>query len=88
MAPSGAATDKRRAPASAHDIKSVLGDIDEARMLAILALRPTIVDLEEASLWLAGDADVYGARAPLKGVASQIVTLLTAEEEEEPPPTR
>ena len=45
---------------------------------------PTIADIEEASVWLAGDADVFGAGEPVKGVASDIVTILTENEEEEP----
>jgi hypothetical protein len=57
--------------------------LDDGVVLAILALEPTIVDVEEASMWLAGDRDVFGAGRPLRGVASQIVTLLTAGEEEE-----
>jgi hypothetical protein len=51
-------------------------------MLPILALRPTIADLEEALMWLSGDLDVFEPR-PLKGIASQIVTVLTENEEEE-----
>jgi hypothetical protein len=66
-------------------VKSILGDLDETKMLPILALRPTVEDVEAASVWLAGDADVFGAAEPLKGVASQIVTILTENEEEEPP---
>lgn len=65
------------------NVKSVFGDIDPAQMLAILALRPTISDIEQASLWLGGDSDVFGAGEPIKGVASNIVTILTENEEEE-----
>jgi hypothetical protein len=36
-------------------------------------------------MWLSGDLDVIAAGEPLKGIASQIVTILTANEEEEPP---
>jgi hypothetical protein len=32
--------------------------------MAIMSLRPTIADIEAASLWLAGDADVFGASEP------------------------
>jgi hypothetical protein len=71
--------------ATHDDVKSILGDLDEAKMLPILALNPTVADLEAASIWLAGDADVFGAGKPLKDVANQIVTILTADEEEEPP---
>jgi hypothetical protein len=72
--------------AAADDIRRVFGALDEAKLLAILALRPTIANVEEASLWLAGDPDVYGAGQPLKSVAGEIVAILTAEEEEEPGP--
>jgi hypothetical protein len=71
--------------ATHNDIKGILGDIDPAEMLAILSLQPTIADIEEASVWLEGDPDVFGAGEPVKGVASEIVTILTENEEEEPP---
>jgi hypothetical protein len=74
-----------RRPATHDDVESILGNLDETKMLPILALRPTIADVEQASIWLAGDPDVFGAAEPLKGIASQIVTILTADEEEEPP---
>ncbi len=71
--------------ASHNDIKHILGDIDPADMLAIISLRPTIADIEEASVWLEGDPDVFGASEPVKSVVSQIITILTENEEEEPP---
>lgn len=80
-----AATVSSRQAATHDDVKSILGDLDETKMLPILALRPTVADVEEASIWLGGDADVFGDAEPLKGVASQIITILTANEEEEPP---
>jgi hypothetical protein len=64
------------------DVRDVLGDMDDAKMLAIIALRPTVADLEEASMWLAGDTDVFGAGRPLKDVASQIVALLSEDEDD------
>jgi hypothetical protein len=72
------------ATATRDDIRGILGNIDPAQMLAIMSLRPTIADVEEASVWLAGDADVFGAGEPVKGVVSNIVTILTENEEEEP----
>jgi hypothetical protein len=71
--------------ATIEDMRAILGDIDATKMLPIMALRPTIADIEEASIWLGGDRDVFGAGQPLKGIASQIVTILTADEEEERP---
>jgi hypothetical protein len=70
---------------AADDIKRILGDLDDAKVLDILALRPTILDVEEVSMWLSGDTDIFGAGRPLKSVAGDIVTILTADEEEEPP---
>jgi hypothetical protein len=73
----------RRGVATSDDVARILGDIDPSKMLSIIALRPTILDVEEASMWLAGDRDVFGPGLPLQGVPSQIVTILTADEEEE-----
>ena len=62
-----------------------VGDIDFAEMLAIMSLRPTIADIERASVWLEGDPDVFGAGEAVQGVASDIIAILTENEEEEPP---
>ncbi len=73
----------RRGMATSDDVARILGNLDPSKMLSILDLRPTILDVEEASMWLAGDRDVFGPGLPLQGVPSQIVAILTAEEEAE-----
>ncbi len=65
------------------DVVGIFGNIDADKLLAILALHPTIAEVEEASMWLSGDTDVFGANKPVKGKVSRIITILTAEEEEE-----
>jgi hypothetical protein len=75
-----------RTLATLEDVKRILGDRDESKMVSILAARPTVADVEEASMWLAGDLDVFGPGRPLKGIAAHIVTIVTENEEEEPPP--
>jgi hypothetical protein len=75
-----------RALANRDDIKAILGDIDSGKMLAIVELRPTVADVETALLWLEGDADVYGAGEPLKGLAADIVAILTEGEDEDEAP--
>jgi hypothetical protein len=74
--------------ASADDVKLILGELDSAKVLDILALHPTVSDVEQASMWLAGDSDVFGPGQPLPPVASEIVTILTAEEDEDPAAAR
>lgn len=71
--------------ATHDDVKAILGELDPAQLLAIMSLRPTIADIEQASLWLEGDTDVFGPDEPIKGVASDVVTILTENEEEAPP---
>ncbi|HWP25433.1 MAG TPA: hypothetical protein VNL39_03725 [Xanthobacteraceae bacterium] len=69
--------------ATPADIKRVFADLDTRVVLDILTLRPTVRDIEDAALWLNGDPDIFGARKPLKGVAGEIVAILTASDEEE-----
>ncbi len=82
------AKDKRKpdsgmpATVTPEDVRRVLGDIDDDKLLAILDLQPTVEDLERAALYLGGDPDVFGAGDLVKGTASNIVTILTADEEE------
>jgi len=82
MAKKTAPAQDRGALATADDVRRILGTLDEAKLLDIVALRPTVLDVEEASIWLAGDPDIFGAGRPLKLVAGEIVAVLTADEEE------
>ena len=69
--------------ASRDEIVAILGPLDEDKLIALVNLRPTVAEVEEASVWLDGDRDVFGAEPPLRGKASDIVTLLTADQEED-----
>jgi hypothetical protein len=69
--------------ASTADIRAVLGALNERDLLEIAALQPTLHDIEEAATCLSGDRDVFGAGTPLKGVAADIVALLTPDDEED-----
>lgn len=86
MAKTPAASKNRRSMATPEDIRRVFGDLDNDKVLDIIALRPTIQDLEHASLWLAGDSDVYGAGTPLPASAGDIVAIVTANEENDRAP--
>lgn len=67
------------------DLKRILGELDDSKVVEILALRPTIPELEEAAVWAAGNGDVLAKSGrPLGRVAATIVDIMTADEEEEP----
>lgn len=71
-------------PANSTDIRKILGDLDDAKVAEILELKPSLADLEDTAIRLAGDEDLLarsGHRVP--ATASRIVELL-AEEEAEP----
>lgn len=70
----------------ADELKSIVGDIDEAKVIEILKLNPSVAELEEAAVWAAGDGDVLDKQGrPLTGTAALIFDILTADEEEPPP---
>lgn len=70
-------------PASTRDIKTVLGALDENDLLDIAALRPSLRDLDEAATWLSGDRDIFGAGEPLRGIAAEIVAILTPDNDDQ-----
>jgi hypothetical protein len=73
--------------ATGSDLHQILGDMDDSTAVAILALHPSVAQLEEARLWLNGGGDVLGKEhRPLDGVVAEIFDMLRVEEEE-PPPT-
>lgn len=74
---------QRGAQATAEDVRNIIGDVDDPKVLEILDLEPTIIELEEAVASMAGDADILEKEGhQLSAVAYQIVEILTAGEEE------
>jgi len=72
------------APATLNDAKRLLGDTDERKIAEILAVQPTIWELEQAAIWHRGDGDVLGkAGRALSGKAARIFEILAADEEDE-----
>lgn len=87
MPKSQATTDTENAAAAHDDLLRIVGDIDERKALEILALRPTLAEVELAAMWATGDSDVLAKTGhPLTDIAAEIVEILTADEEEEPAP--
>lgn len=80
------ASGSHSARVSQTDLKNIVGDIDDDKIIAILELQPTLAELEEAAVWATGDGDVLAKEGrPLAGVAAEIFEILTADEEEPPP---
>jgi hypothetical protein len=73
----------RSADATHADLLRILGDVDERKVMEILALRPTLAEVEEAVFWIEGSGDLIGkAGHPLTGIAAEIFEILTADQEE------
>jgi hypothetical protein len=69
--------------ATGDDLRQVLGDMDDQTAATILALQPSMAQVEEVRIWLDGGGDVLGKeQRPLDGVVAQIYDMLAVEEEE------
>lgn len=74
--------------ATRDDLLRIVGDVDERKVLDILALHPTIVELEEVASLAAGDADILAKSGrALSRIATEMLDILTADEEEEGRPS-
>lgn len=68
--------------ATRDELKHVLGEVEDAKTLEILALKPTVAELEEAMLWAEGEGDTLGkAGHPLTGRAAEVYDILIRDEE-------
>ena len=75
--------------ATGSDLHQILGEMDDSRAVEILALHPSVAQLEEARVWLNGGGDVLGKQhRPLDGVVAEIFDMLKVDEEELPPTGR
>jgi hypothetical protein len=72
--------------ANREELRQILGEIDERKVLEILALRPTVEDLDQAAKWAAGEEEIVGksGHPPACG-PTEIFDILTTDEEEESP---
>lgn len=67
-----------RVPATREELRRILGELDEALVAEILALRPTVSELEEVAQRAAGQT----APRPAAGVVAELVAILSASEED------
>jgi hypothetical protein len=65
-----------------QDVRDIVGDLDDTKIAALLAVDATAEELEEAAAWAAGESDVMGdLERPLDGVVARLYDILTADEE-------
>ena len=73
-------TRERPAALTHEQIVELVGDIPDAKAVAIIATQGTFQDLEEAVAWASGESDVMGeAELPLAGAAAKIYEILDAD---------
>ena len=71
--------------ATPEDLLRVLGELDADVIAEILALHPTVTDLEVAAIVLTGDSDILGKIGHSQtGIITEIVDILAEDDEEEP----
>ena len=69
-----------RKVATRDQVVAIVGNLDDGRLADILALQPTLEEVEEAVAWSSGESDVMGEeRKPLVGVAAAVYEILTAD---------
>lgn len=76
---------KTSRPRATHDdLIHALGNLEATKIADILALRPTVAEVEEAAVRLAGEEeDLAEDRRQAKGVVAEILNILAVEQEED-----
>lgn len=72
------------ARAASHlDVERLLGPLDADILMSVMALRPTIQDLEKAALHVAGEGDTLPEPHQPHGTVLAIIELVTKDDEDE-----
>ena len=67
-------------PASLHEIRAIVGDLEAAKLEAILTTRASAAEIEQALAWAAGETDVMGdLERPLTGPVAAVYEILASE---------
>ena len=71
-------------PATRADFHRILGSLDDPKIIDILELNPTVSDLEQAAICVAGDQDTLAKSGHrVSSVAVRVAEIIVAAEEEE-----
>ena len=71
----------KQRPATLAEIRQMVGDVEAAKLEAILATAATPPQIEEAMAWVAGESDVMGGelQRPLSGPVAAVYEILASE---------
>lgn len=69
--------------ATPGDVQRLLGDLEASVVSGILALTPTIADVEETALWAEGEGETLTERRQPRRTIEAILDLITVDEDEE-----
>jgi hypothetical protein len=68
--------------ASEEALRRIVSDLDDARIIEILAIGPTEAEVEEASQWASGQGDVMDRSGhPLTGNVARIYEIIARDED-------
>ena len=85
--PASSASAAGQQPATRADFHRILGSLEDPRIVEILDLNPTVADLEQAAICVAGDHDVLAKSGrPVSRIAVQVAEIIAADEDDEVPP--
>lgn len=71
-----------RGTASREDVVRLLGPLDDGAVASVIALSPTLQEVEQAALWMAGEAEALPDRHQPHRTVLAIVELVSRDEEE------
>ncbi len=72
-----------RVPATRAEFLRIFGERDDALVAEVLALRPTVPELEQVALMVAGQAEELGKRGQVpRGVVAEILEILSSVEDQ------
>ena len=80
--PKSQTTPSSRHRVTREEIAHTVGEISDAKIIAIISSGASLKELEEAVAWASAESDVMGElERPLAGPAARVYDILTAEEE-------
>ena len=73
------AVDSANTPITSEDIRRLCGELSDQEVVSILALEPSMAQLEAAAAWVAAGSDIAGDERPrLEGTAGAVAAILMA----------